>query len=71
MLIVLFRKLFLERGKIMRDNEDKKRIKALAELTEEFIQEPYASLWRKLASNNPWGFTKEDIPYSEDKNYIK
>ena len=45
--------------------------KNLEELTEEFKQEPYASLWRKLASNNPWDFKKEDIPYSEDKNYIK
>ncbi len=40
-------------------------------LTEEFTQEPYASLWRILVSENPWSFTKEDIPYSEDKDYIQ
>ena len=43
----------------------------LETLTEEFMQEPYASLWRILTSDNPWGFTKTDIPYSEDKEYIK
>ncbi len=41
------------------------------ELTQEFTQEPYAQLWRKLTSDKPWNFTKEDIPYSEDKNYIR
>lgn len=41
------------------------------ELTQEFTQEPYAHLWRKLTSDKPWNFTKEDIPYSEDKNYIR
>ena len=39
-------------------------------LNEEFTLEPYASLWRKLTSDEPWNFTKDDIPYSEDKNYI-
>lgn len=43
----------------------------LESLTEEFTLEPYASLWRILVSDNPWGFTKKDIPYSEDKEYIK
>ena len=37
----------------------------------EFTLEPYASLWRKLTSDEPWNFTSEDIPYSEDKNYIR
>lgn len=43
----------------------------LKSLKEEFKEEPYASLWRILVSDNPWGFTKEDIPYSEDKNIIR
>lgn len=43
----------------------------LAELKGEFKQEPYASLWRKLVSDKPWDFTKEDIPYSENKDYIR
>ncbi len=43
----------------------------LDSLTEEFTLEPYASLWRILVSDDPWGFTKEDIPYSEDKEYIR
>ena len=43
----------------------------LDDLKEEFKQEPYASLWRKLASDKQWEFSKEDIPYSEDKNYIR
>lgn len=43
----------------------------LESLTEEFTQEPYATLWRKLVSEKPWDFNKEDIPYSEDKNYIR
>lgn len=45
--------------------------KDLKNLNEEFKLEPYAGLWRKLASEEPWGFVKEDIPYSEDKNYIR
>ena len=43
----------------------------LNKLDKEFKEEPYASLWRILVSDNPWGFTKEDIPYSEDKNIIR
>lgn len=43
----------------------------LSSLKEEFTLEPYASLWRKLVSQNPWEFSKEDIPYSEDKEYIR
>lgn len=41
------------------------------ELKEEFKQEPYAHLWSIMNSDNPWGFTKNDISYSEDPNYIK
>ena len=43
----------------------------LNSLTEEFTLEPYASLWRKLTSDKPWEFSKEDIPYADDKNYIR
>ncbi|MBR3134529.1 MAG: M23 family metallopeptidase [Clostridia bacterium] len=43
----------------------------LEKLTEEFKLEPYAKLWRIMASNKPWDFTPEDIPYSEDKEYIR
>ena len=43
----------------------------LENLKEEFTQEPYASLWRILVSDHPWNFTKEDIPYAEDNQYIK
>lgn len=45
--------------------------KDLENLKQEFNQEPYASLWKKLASNAPWDFKKEDIPYSEDKTLIR
>lgn len=44
--------------------------KDLSVLNEEFKVEPYADLWKILVSDNPWGFTREDIPYSEDANYI-
>lgn len=43
----------------------------LEELKDEFKEEPYAKLWKKLVSDSPWDFSKEDIPYSEDKEYIK
>lgn len=43
----------------------------LSELKEEFKLEPYASLWRKLVSEEPWKFEPSDIPYSEDKEYIR
>lgn len=43
----------------------------LERLTEEFKIEPYAKLWRIMASEKPWSFTPEDIPYSEDKEYIR
>lgn len=45
--------------------------KDLTKLDKEFTLEPYASLWRIMASDKPWSFTKEDIPYSEDKNLIR
>ena len=40
-------------------------------LKEEFTLEPYAKLWRKLVSDKPWHFEPSDIPYSEDKEYIR
>lgn len=43
----------------------------LSSLTLEFTQMPYAKLWKILASSNPWGFSPEDIPYSENKSFIK
>ena len=43
----------------------------LDKLDKEFTEEPYAHLWNILVSDKPWSFTKEDIPFSEDKNYIK
>ena len=45
--------------------------KHLEKLHKQFTLEPYASLWKIMTSDNPWGFTKQDIPYSEDKNYIR
>ena len=43
----------------------------LNSLKEEFVTEPYAHLWKIMNSENPWSFSKEDIKYSEDPNYIK
>ena len=40
-------------------------------LKEEFKLEPYAHLWNIMNSDKPWGFTKNDIVYSEDPDYIK
>lgn len=38
----------------------------------EFSQEPYAKLWKKMASTtNPWGFNEDDVWYKEDKQYIR
>ena len=45
--------------------------KDLSKLTEEFKLQPYANLWKIMASNEPWSFAPEDIPYKEDKNFIK
>ncbi len=36
-----------------------------------FTQLPYANLWSKLVSETPWSFTIDDIPYSENKEYIR
>ena len=44
--------------------------KDLDSLNKEFTQEPYAELWKKLASEEPWEFSKEDVSYSEDPFYI-
>ena len=43
----------------------------LESLDKEFTKEPYCNLWKKLASENPWDFSKEDVPYSEDKELIR
>jgi len=45
--------------------------KDLASLTKEFEEQPYANLWKKMASDEPWAFTPEDIPYKDDKEYIR
>ena len=45
--------------------------KDLSKLDKEFELEPYATLWNIMVSDDPWGFTKEDIPYSEDEYYIR
>ena len=45
--------------------------KNLELLTKGFEEQPYSKLWHIMASSNPWGFTKNDIPYSNNKNYIK
>lgn len=45
--------------------------KDLESLKEKFTLEPYAILWEKMASKNPWDFAREDIFYAEDKNYIR
>lgn len=42
----------------------------LEKLEKEFVYEPYYGLWKIMASDKPWSFKKEDIPYSEDKKYI-
>lgn len=45
--------------------------KDLEKLNKKFTMKPYANLWNKMASENPWDFTPDDIPYAEDKDYIK
>ena len=41
-------------------------------LKEEFTQEPYSKLWKKMADEtSPWDFSKEDVWYNEDTNYIR
>lgn len=45
--------------------------KDIESLTQEFQQEPYTHLWEIMASENPWSFTTEDIPYKDDKEYIR
>lgn len=44
---------------------------SLEDLKEEFTQEPYNKLWKILVSDKPWDFNKDDIPYSENKEYIR
>ena len=45
--------------------------KDLSKLDKKFELEPYSHLWNIMVSDNPWGFTKEDIPYAEDEHYIR
>ena len=45
--------------------------KDLDKLTKEFELEPYDSLWKIMASEKPWSFTPQDIPYKDDINFIK
>ena len=45
--------------------------KDLKKLTKEFEQEPYAGLWKKLASSTPWDFSPDDIKYKDDKDLIR
>ena len=40
--------------------------------TLEFSVQPYAELWKKMSSSeDPWGFTKENIWYGESREYIR
>lgn len=43
----------------------------LSNLKKEFVLEPYAILWRKLVSSEPWNFDISDIPYADDKEFIR
>lgn len=43
----------------------------LNELTKDFELQPYNNLWKIMASDKPWSFTAKDIPYKDDKRYIK
>ena len=43
----------------------------LSKLKKEFTLEPYASLWKILASEQPWSFTKNDILYANNKDLIR
>lgn len=43
----------------------------LDELKERFALKPYSKLWDIMVSDEPWSFKKEDIPYSDDENYIR
>lgn len=45
--------------------------KDLENLKENFTQEPYCKLWIKMASNKPWDFSVEDIPYSNNRDFIR
>ena len=42
----------------------------LEKLNKQFTQEPYAKLWKKMASNAPWDFDASDIPYAGDEKFI-
>lgn len=40
-------------------------------LNARFSLKPYSMLWDIMVSDEPWSFRKEDVPYSEDKEYIR
>lgn len=42
----------------------------LEDLKAIFVEEPYASFWKKEIENS-WDFTEDDIPYANDKKYIR
>ena len=42
----------------------------LEALEKHFDEEPYAEIWEKFLEN-PWGLTDEEIPYSQNKQYIR
>ena len=43
----------------------------LEKLTKEFELKPYSFLWKILASETPWNFKEEDIPYASDRDLIR
>lgn len=45
--------------------------KNIKKLDKEFVQEPYKNLWKIMASEYPWEFKEQDIPYRNDNKYIK
>lgn len=43
-----------------------------SKVNNEFDEEPYAELWRKMANERePWNFTEDDVWYGNDSKYIK
>ncbi len=40
-------------------------------LNARFELQPYSKLWEILASDKPWDFKEENIPYANNKEYIK
>lgn len=43
-----------------------------SKLTKDFTTMPYATLWKKMANKeSPWDFSREDINYYNDRNFIR